>query len=326
MPVTAPSFAPATIDTVIETVEQPAQSVASLVLRRTDGQQFPVWEAGSHIDVHLENGLIRQYSLCSSRQNLSELRIGVLRTPDSRGGSAHVHDALRAGKALRISAPRNNFPLVDSRKYLFLAGGIGITPIIPMLEAVEAAGRQWVLYYGGRSRDTMAFARELEATYGTEKVKIIAEDVEGRLNLQEILGMPRAHMLVYACGPGGMLGAIEDFCMGWPPGVLHTERFVANDLGAGGNTEPFEVELSLTGTTVTVDTNQSILEAVEQAGARVLSSCRAGLCGTCETRIVSGEAEHRDAALTEADKDAGEVMMVCVSRAAAGCSRMVLEL
>ena len=108
-------------------------------------------------------------------QKLSELRIGVLRTPDSRGGSAHVHDALRAGKPLRISAPRNNFPLVDSRKYLFLAGGIGITPIIPMLEAVEAAGREWVLYYGGPRRDTMAFARELEATYGTEKVKIIAE-------------------------------------------------------------------------------------------------------------------------------------------------------
>ncbi|MFL4473384.1 PDR/VanB family oxidoreductase [Paeniglutamicibacter sp. MACA_103] len=326
MTITAPIQAPAIIETVIDAVEHVADGVASLVLRNPAGEEFPSWEPGSHIDVHLGNGLIRQYSLCSPTDDLSTLRIGVLRTPDSRGGSAHVHDELKVGGRLEISAPRNNFPLIDSRKYMFLAGGIGITPIIPMLEAATAAGRQWVLYYGGRSRETMAFATALEQKYGSEKVRIVAEDTEGRLDLQEILGMPRAHMLVYACGPGGMLGAIEDFCMGWPPGALHTERFVANELGAGASAEPFEVELTLTGTTVTVETNQSILEAVEQVGARVLSSCRAGLCGTCETRIISGEPEHRDAALTEADKDAGDVMMVCVSRAAAGCSRLVLEL
>ncbi|GER22768.1 ferredoxin [Zafaria cholistanensis] len=326
MTTTAPVMAPAIIDTTVHAVEHVAEGVVSLVLRRADGRDFPAWGPGAHIDVHLGEDLVRQYSLCSAPSDLSTLRIGVLRVPDSRGGSKHVHQELAVGSSLAVSAPRNNFPLADSRKYLFLAGGIGITPIIPMIEAAEAAGREWTLHYGGRSRSTMAFADALVARYGEERVRILAEDTEGRMDLQGILGMPRAHMQVYACGPGGMLSAVEDFCMGWPPGALHTERFVADALGAGANSEPFEVELARTGGTVTVDTNQTILEAVEQVGARVLSSCRAGLCGTCETRIVSGEPEHRDAVLTREDKESGEIMLVCVSRAAAGCSRLVLDL
>ncbi|MDZ4091007.1 MAG: PDR/VanB family oxidoreductase [Arthrobacter sp.] len=316
----------ALMDTVVDRVEQVADGVASLVLRRVDGSDFPFWEPGSHIDLHLTDGLVRQYSLCSTPDNLATLRIGVLHVADSRGGSRHVHENLVAGAPLAISAPRNNFPMIDSRKYLFVAGGIGITPIIPMLEAADAAGKQWTLVYGGRSRSTMAFSEQLVATYGAEKVRIAAEDETGRLDLQEVLGMPRAHMLVYACGPGGMLRAIEELCMGWPPGALHTERFVADALGAGASSEPFEVELARSGTSVTVAANQTILEAVELVGARVLSSCRAGLCGTCETAVVSGEPDHRDAVLTEADKDSGGIMMVCVSRAAAGCSRLVLDL
>lgn len=138
--------------------------------------------------------------------------------------------------------------------------------------------------------------------------------------------MPRAHMLVYACGPGGLLEAVEDRCMGWPPGALHTERFVASTLGAAAANAPFEVELARTGTTVTVPNDKTILEAVEEVGVRVLSSCRGGLCGTCETQIISGEPEHRDAVLSEEDREAGEVMLVCVSRAAAGCPRLVLDL
>lgn len=314
------------IDTIVERVEQVANGVASLVLRRMDGSDFPLWEPGSHIDVHLADGLVRQYSLCSTPDDLTTLRIGVLHVAESRGGSRHVHEQLVAGSPLTISAPRNNFPMIDSRKYLFVAGGIGVTPIIPMLEAAEAAGKQWSLVYCGRSRSTMAFAEQLLARYGTEKVRIAAEDETGRLDLQEILGMPRAHMLVYACGPGGMLTAIEELCMGWPPGVLHTERFVADALGAGASAEPFEVELARSGTSVTVAAGQTVLEAVELVGARVLSSCRAGLCGTCETTVLVGDVEHRDAALTKADQDAGDVMMVCVSRAAAGCSRLVLDL
>lgn len=326
MTLTAPSKAPATIDTVIDSVERAADEVVTLVLRRADGTDFPAWEPGAHIDVHLDNGLIRQYSLCSPTADRSKLQIGVLRTPDSRGGSAFVHDNLWSGAELTISAPRNNFPLVKSRKYMFIAGGIGITPIIPMLEAAEAAGKEWVLHYGGRSRSSMAFLDELVETYGPEKILIYANDEDNMLDLNKVLALPRAHMLVYACGPGGMLSAIEDLCMGWPPGALHTERFVAADLGAAASSEPFEVELAQTGKTVTVQPDETIVDAVEQAGARILSSCRAGVCGTCETRIIAGEPEHRDAVLTEEDKAAGEVMLPCVSRAAAGCSRLVLDL
>lgn len=326
MTVTAPPIAPAKIETVVDSAEFVADDVVSLVLRRANGENFPDWEPGAHIDVHLGEGLIRQYSLCSTPHDSSTIKISVLRTSDSRGGSEFVHDRLKAGTELTISSPRNNFPLVKSRKYMFIAGGIGITPIIPMIEAAENQGKEWVLHYGGRSLKTMAFAAELLATYGSEKVRLYANDEDNALDLQTVLAMPRAHMLVYACGPGGMLTAIEDLCMGWPPGALHTERFIAAELGAAANSEPFEVELAQTGGTVTVQPNESIVEAVETAGARVLSSCRAGLCGTCETRIIAGEPEHRDAVLTQEDKDAGEVMLVCVSRAAAGCSRLVLDL
>lgn len=314
-----------TIDVVIDQVETVADQVVSLVLRRPDGESFQPWQPGAHIDVHLGEGLVRQYSLCSSPEDLDHLRIGVLRVPDSRGGSQKVHQLL-PGSPLTISAPRNNFPMLDSRRYLFMAGGIGITPLIPMIEAAEKAGKDWRLVYGGRSRGTMAFADRLLERYGPERIQIIAEDEAGRMDLDAILGLPRAHMLVYACGPGGMLGAVEERCMGWPPGALHTERFVASSLGAGAAGEAFEVELARSGTTVTVPTNKSILEAVEEVGVRVLSSCRGGLCGTCETQIISGEPEHRDAVLTKEDREAGEVMLVCVSRAAAGCPRLILDL
>lgn len=323
---TATEETPELIDVVVDEVADIAEGVLSLVLRRRDGQEFPHWTPGSHIDLHLGNGLIRQYSLWSPMDDLTQLRVGVLRTLDSRGGSEWIHDNLRAGERLSISAPRNNFPLVDSRKYMFVAGGIGITPLVSMIQQVEEQGREWQLYYGGRSRASMALVEQLEEQYGTEKVHIFDEDGRGRLDLESILALPRAHMLIYACGPGGMLEAIEDFCMGWPPGSLHTERFVAGTLGAAGNQDPFSVELARSGKEFTVPPEKSILEVMEENGTRVLSSCRAGLCGTCETRIISGEVEHRDAALTQEDKDAGDVMMVCVSRAAAGCNRLVLDL
>lgn len=326
MTITAPPKSPATLDTVIESAEKVADEVVSLALRKVDGTDFSAWEPGAHIDVHLGDDLIRQYSVCSTPEDLSVLKIGVLRTSDSRGGSAYVHEHLTPGTALTISAPRNNFPLLKSRKYMFIAGGVGITPMLPMLEQAEAEGKAWVLHYGGRSRTSMAFADELLTKYGPEKIFLYPNDEGNGLDLNTALALPRAHMLVYACGPGGMLTAIEELCMGWPPGVLHTERFVAAELGAASSSEPFEVELAQTGGSVTVQSDQTIVEAVEEAGARVLSSCRAGLCGTCETRILAGEPEHRDAVLTQEDKDAGEVMLVCVSRAAAGCSRLVLDL
>lgn len=316
-------FVPGTREVVAARVDRVADGVVSLVLVTPDGSPFEPWEPGAHIDVHLGGGLVRQYSLCSSPGDLSHLRIAVLDVPDSRGGSRWVHRELRAGDTLEISEPRNNFPAKDSRKYLFLAGGIGITPLLPMIERAERAGREWRLVYGGRSRAAMAFAGHLVDTYG-DRVELVPEDERGRMDLGAVLALPRAHMLVYACGPGGMLRAVEELCMGWPPGTLHTERFAAATLGPGTAAGPFEVELARTGKTVSVPTDRTVLEAVEDVGVRVLSSCRQGLCGTCETTVLSGEPEHRDAVLTE--DDAGSTMMICVSRAAAGCDRLVLDL
>ena len=311
-------------EVVVERLEAFANGVRRLTLRTLDGSEFARWEPGAHIDLVMPDH-VRQYSLCSPLADRSRIQVSVLHTRESRGGSAYVHQNLAEGDVIRINGPRNNFPFVDSRKYLFIAGGIGITPLLSMIETAEAAGREWRLAYGGRSRASMAFANELVERYG-DKVQLFPEDETGRLDLEGLLALPRAKMLVYACGPEPLLRVIEDYCMGWPPGVLHTERFVAASLDAGASAEPFEVELTQTGKTITVAPDQTVLEAVEEHGVRVLSSCRGGICGTCETPVTSGEIEHRDAILSEEEKQLGNCMMVCVSRAAAGCPKLVLDL
>lgn len=316
----------ALLDVTVAKMDVQAEGVIAVEFKRSDGLPFEEWDAGSHIDVELGNGLTRQYSLCSSPETKDILRIAVLNEPESRGGSRYVHESLTPGVRLKISHPRNNFPLIASRKYLFIAGGIGITPILPMIEIAEKEGREWRLVYLGKSRRTMAFADELLARYGDQKVTVSASDERGRFDLAGLLALPRAHMLVYACGPAYLLNDVEGYCMGWPPGVLHLERFSTEGLTVGGSAEPFEVELRQSNKVVTVSPSMSVLDAVESVGVRVLSSCKAGLCGTCETKVISGEIDHRDAVLTLSDRDAGNVMMVCVSRAAAGCSRLILDL
>ncbi len=308
----------------VDRVENVALNVRRVSFRRLDGAEFPRWEPGSHIDVIMPEH-VRQYSLCSSPSQTDVLQIAVLRAPESRGGSAWVHDMLREGQELTISAPRNNFPFRDSPRYLFLAGGIGITALLPMIEAAEAAGRDWRLVYGGRYRRNMAFVDELQARW-PDRVSVHASREGARLDLDAVLAMPRAKMHIYACGPESMLEEIEDWCLGWPPGVLHVERFLAANLDAGSSLEPFRVELVHSGTSVTVSPGQSVLEAIESAGVRVLSSCRAGVCGTCETEVLNGEVEHRDAILSPAERAEGRSMMVCVSRAAAGCPSLRLDL
>jgi ferredoxin-NADP reductase len=235
----------------------------------------------------------------------------------------HLH-GLREGDRLRVRGPSNHFAFrpASGREVLFVAGGIGITPIRGMVAAAEEAGVPWRLVYAGRSRRSMAFLGELLARYG-ERVDVYAGDEGRRADLASLVAAaPRA--VVYCCGPARLIAAVESACAGRPAADLHLERFEAKPVAAPVWDGPFEVELLLSGMTITVPPERSILEVAEEAGVLALSSCRVGTCGTCETPIVSGEVDHRDSVLTPEEQEDNWAMMICVSRAA--CPRIVLEL
>ncbi|WP_312858093.1 PDR/VanB family oxidoreductase [Pseudonocardia pini] len=295
--------------------------VISLELTRPSGEPLPSWAPGAHVDLVLPNGLTRQYSLCGRVEDAKTWRIGVLREPEGRGGSEWVHDHAHEGARVTVRGPRNHFPLLGSPRYLFIGGGIGITPLLPMIARVHAAGADWRLFYGGRVRGSMAFLDELE-DYG-DRVTLQPQDELGMLDLAGILGEPDEETLVYCCGPTGLIDAVERQCESWPKGSLHVERFTNALAPAEDNTE-VEVELRASGITLTVPPELSILEAVENAGVNVLKSCAEGTCGTCETSVLEGEVDHRDAVLTDDEKAENDTMMICVSRAR--CGRLVLDL
>ncbi|WP_136586172.1 PDR/VanB family oxidoreductase [Microbacterium hydrothermale] len=308
-------------EAVVRERRDAADGIVVLDLERTTGT-LPHWSPGAHIDVVLPGGIERQYSLCGSPSARGTWRIGVLR---EREGSVWLHENAHVGETLRVRGPANHFLFAPTagRSYVFVAGGIGITPILPMVEAAEAAGVAWTLLYVGRSRSTMAFVDELETRYG-ERVEVFAGDEGRRLHIDDRLGTPVARTVVYACGPTRLLDALDATMSVWPRGSLHVERFEAKVLGPPVWSEPFEVDLMMSGLTVTVPPERSILDVLEENGIVVPSSCRVGTCGTCEVAVVDGEIEHRDSVLSPEEQDANRTMMPCVSRAA--CERITLEL
>jgi ferredoxin-NADP reductase len=308
------------LDLVVTGRDDLADGVVALNLARADNDPLPAWEPGAHIDLVPGPDLVRQYSLCGDPAERRVWRIAVLREPAGRGGSAHVHDRLSVGDRVAAVGPRNRFPLRHSPRYIFLAGGIGITPILPMLAAAERAGASWRLLYGGRRRNSMAFLPDL-AHYG-DRVSVVPQDESGLLDLDGPLGTPVPDTLVYCCGPEPLLAAVAERCRAWPAGSLHVERFAAAPDSAAG--PAFEVELRASGRVVAVPAGTSILRSVEDAGVAVLSSCREGTCGTCETDVLDGVPDHRDSVLTDAERAAGDVMMICVSRSLS--QRLVLDL
>lgn len=311
------------LDLVVRRHERIADGVVRVVLAHPAGDALPGWSAGAHIDLMLTPSLVRQYSLCGSVRDPSEWSVAVLKAPDSRGGSVHVHEQLHQGAEVRVRGPRNHFPLVSSPRYQFIAGGIGITPILTMIEAAEAAGSDWHLLYGGRERSSMSFLDEL-GSHG-DRVTVWPQDEKGMLDLGSALGTPRDDTLVYCCGPEGLLEAVESACTAWPDGSLHIERFAAKESEpAVGALDNFEVECARSGVTLSVGPDDSIYDVAEQAGVDVLASCMEGVCGTCEVPVLEGIPDHRDSMLTEAERAACRVMMICVSRS---CSeRLVLDI
>jgi ferredoxin-NADP reductase len=300
---------------------QESDGVLSLVLVPVDeAVALPAWEPGAHVDL-LGPDLVRQYSLCGDPGDLGSYRVGVLREPLSRGGSAWVHDELVQGARLEVRGPRNHFPLQSADDYLFIAGGIGITPLLPMVREAEKQGARWSLVYGGRSRTSMAFLDEL-APYG-DRVVVLPQDETGLLDLPALLGQEVPGRQVYCCGPEPLLAAVESAMSGRTAERLHVERFSPRaGLPVGGDS--FEVVVASSGASVTVGAEEAIIDALGRIGVDVDFSCREGTCGTCETGLLSGVAEHRDSVLTTEEQAANDCLMICVGRCLEG--PLVLDL
>lgn len=323
-------------DLVVAARTTVADGVVALDLVAHNGRDLPVWVPGSHVDVILSDPrhpagerIERQYSLCGDGADRSTWRVAVLREDDGRGGSVRVHDEVQVGQRLRVRGPRNHFaydadPTV---RYRFVAGGIGITPILSMVRAAATAGADWTLDYAGRSLSTMAFVDAVRALDdGAGRVRLHPSGEESRIDVVALADAARAGGQVYACGPARLIGALENaFAAAGCPDALHVERFEAIEYGEPVWPDAFEVELALSGDVVTVAPGQSVLEAIEEQSPEtmVLSSCRRGTCGTCEVPVLEGEIEHRDSLLTPFEREQSAVMMACVSRAA--CARIVLD-
>ncbi|MFF2732565.1 PDR/VanB family oxidoreductase [Streptomyces sp. NPDC058008] len=299
--------------TVVAHIDRVAEGVVALTLRATSGELAP-WSPGAHVDLSLPNWLTRPYSLCGDPADRDAYRVAVRYDPLSRGGSEYVHRFLRPGRALAVSLPRNHFPLVPAPGYLFLAGGIGITPLLPMLRAVAADALPATLLYVGPSAERMPFAGELRRSYG-ERVRIVETAGRGRPDLGALAATLEAGTLVYCCGPAAMLAAAEE---AFPAERLHAERFQPAVRSFGPDTA-FEAVCARSGDTVAVPAGESLLDALAHAGHPLPSGCREGVCGSCEITVLDGSPEHRD------DIGAPERRMyACVSRALS--SRLVLDL
>jgi vanillate O-demethylase ferredoxin subunit len=287
--------------------------------------QLPAVAAGAHIDVHLPNGLVRQYSLMDPGES-QRYRIGVHRDPASRGGSECMHETLRVGDRLTIGIPRNNFPLAeDAAHSVLIAGGIGITPIIGMVRRLTALGRSWTLYYCTRTEKRAAFLEELKALavaapQGELHCVFDQEPGNAMLDLAAVVQRHEsgqgggAHF--YCCGPAGLLRGFEQATAALPAERVHVEYFAApaNADAAGAETKAFSVTLARSGKTIEIPADKSILDVLLEHGVSVLNSCREGVCGSCETNVLAGEPDHRDAVLGPGERAANRTMMLCVSR------------
>ncbi|MDX2680484.1 PDR/VanB family oxidoreductase [Streptomyces sp. NY05-11A] len=307
----------------VEAVERPAEDVVALRLVPVSGAATAPWRPGAHIDLVLPSGKVRQYSLFGDPADGSAYRVAVLRDAAGRGGSAEIH-GLSVHDRLAVRGPRNHFPLADAPAFLFVAGGIGIVPFLPMIAEAERRGADWKLVYVGRSRASMAFLEEVER-YGAERVQVYARETADRPDLAAHLSAGPAGTAVYCCGPGGLMRAVEGLmATACPAGKLYLERFEADADSAGGEKLPFEVELAGSGAVVRVGAGQSALEALREEAPGLAASCEDGLCGSCELRVLHGTPDHRDHVLPPDERGRTDVMYPCVSRARG--ERLVVDL
>jgi ferredoxin-NADP reductase len=319
----APTDPTLTLTVVDRQVMARDENVVALTLAAADGAMLPAWHPGAHLDIHLPSGRVRQYSLCGDPDRRTSYRIAVRRIPDGGGGSIEAHDQLPVGSTVTTSGPRNAFPLSvpghgsPTRRVRFIAGGIGITPILPMLGLAQRLGVDWSMIYVGRSAESIPFLDEVRQ-FG-DRVQIRTDDIDGLPGADDLLGECLSGTTVYACGPAPMLTAIRQRLIGRDDVELHFERFAAPPVIDG---EPFTV--SAASSTVSVAADETLLAALQRAGVDAPYSCQQGFCGTCRIKVLNGVVQHRDTLLTEPERDAG-MMLSCVSRAAAG-DHLTLEI
>jgi ferredoxin-NADP reductase len=296
-----------------------------VVLRSVNGDRLPAWAAGAHVTITLPSGLLRQYSLCGPSDDPYSYTIAVLLVGDGRGGSREVHERLRVGDVVEVGAPKNNFALAPAKRYLFIAGGIGITPILAMIDSLrdQPDPPPFRLIYGGRSQSAMAFLDRLGTLDGVET---IPQDTAGLPDIAGAFANSPPGTAVYCCGPPAMLTAVQGVSEQHPNLTLHVERFAAAaDEAVRADDGAFEVELARTGRTIMVGEDRSVLDAVLEVAPDTPFSCTSGFCGTCETKVLAGQVDHRDDLLTDGERAANTTMMICVSRALGGC-RLTLDL
>ncbi len=300
------------------------QDVVALTLTAADGRPLPRWRPGAHLDVHLPSGRLRQYSLCGRPDDTGTYRIAVRRIVDGGGGSIEVHDGLSVGATVTTHGPRNAFPLTvpgygsPAQRFRFIAGGIGITPILPMLALADRLGIDWSMVYAGRSRDSLPFIDEVSRY--DDRIDVRTDDVSGVPTAAELLGDCPDGTTVYACGPAPMLTAIRTALVGRDEVELHFERFAAPPVVDG---REFTASIASTGQEIVVGADETLLSALQRADVAVPYSCRQGFCGTCRTRVLAGAVDHRDTLLTEPER-VGGMMLVCISRADG--ERLVLDM
>ena len=293
-----------------------AKDIRLFELMRDDGGDLPEFTPGSHISLRVPNGLIRKYSLCNDPAERDRYVIAVLREPQGRGGSASLVDEAKDGDEILIAPPRNDFPLVKSPAgYTFIAGGIGITPIMSMIRHLKSTGGRFKLCYCTRSPEQTAFRDELGGPEFRGQVVIHHDggDPTRALDLWPLLEQPKGH--VYCCGPRGLMVAVRDMTGHWSPSAVHFEAFTEPQKHTPDD-QPFRVRLARSGTVVEVPAGTTILDAIRKAGHQAASSCESGTCGTCRTGLIAGDADHRDLVL--ADSERTDNIMICVSRARGG--------
>lgn len=315
----------------VRAITEEAEGIRSFELTDPDGLDLPPFAAGSHVDLTVPGGPIRQYSLYNDPAERHRYCIAVLREPAGRGGSRLMHDAVQVGDLLQVSAPRNTFPLEETAEcHLLIAGGIGVTPLLSMISRLQRIGAPFVLHYCTRSPERTAFRAALEPLAATGRVRFHHDGGDPSRGLDVVallegIADERAHL--YCCGPAGLMSAVRRAAAGWSSSRLHFEHFAApvaprSTAGAVTAEAVFEVELASSGRVLTVRPEQSILSVLEAAGLSPDSSCEAGICGACRTRYVGGEVDHRDVVLTDVERE--DHLMICVSRSK--CPRLILDL